>query len=474
MVTRKRFVNLVQFVYFTSSFEPKNVKEALSDESWIKTMQEELEQFTRNETWTLVHRPNHTNVIVFSLSRATMVKTRGSGSQSIKDLKGKVVVIPDLETAKAPSGPPSSAVPLTTISGSSKKVRASLSDDVSDHEVASAKTHSDSTESPDVLAPEKKNKGWFQVSSSRKFPQSKGTNPSDSTPKASYSMGSTPLSTFRTKVKNIPPPCSSSESDPSESFAPSDDDPLEDDASIDDDVASKVESDPSEDPSISPKHYVHRDVICEKKIMFSAHRVFGVIKNIEDRVWLGSLIGFDGFVPRVVHEFYVNLNDDLFDSKSFMFGQVYVRGHWYLFSVVEIAKVLNVTSVVINDVVDFNKDKILSELVGEHMVWEQHSVLIVTDLTHYYAMLHKFFINSWIPTTHTSTITFDTTFFLFNVGTGLQVDLATLIFYQITALGKAKKKGQYLVFPHWIYKLLDSKKPLWLEYEIVTPPTAGC
>ncbi|XP_062100106.1 uncharacterized mitochondrial protein AtMg00810-like [Humulus lupulus] len=36
---------------FTSSFEPKNVKEALSDESWIKAMQEELEQFTRNEAF---------------------------------------------------------------------------------------------------------------------------------------------------------------------------------------------------------------------------------------------------------------------------------------------------------------------------------------------------------------------------------------------------------------------------------------
>ncbi|XP_062080396.1 uncharacterized mitochondrial protein AtMg00810-like [Humulus lupulus] len=49
MVTRIRYVNLVQFVCFTSSFEPKNVKEVLSDESWIKAMQEELEKFTRNE-----------------------------------------------------------------------------------------------------------------------------------------------------------------------------------------------------------------------------------------------------------------------------------------------------------------------------------------------------------------------------------------------------------------------------------------
>ncbi|XP_062113174.1 uncharacterized protein LOC133824309 [Humulus lupulus] len=221
------------------------------------------------------------------------------------------------------------------------------------------------------------------------------------------------------------------------------------------------------------KHYVHRDFICEKKFSFSAHRVFGVIKNIEDRGWLGSLTGLDGFVPRVVQEFYANLNDDLFDRKSFMFGQVYVRGNWYLFNAVEITKVLNLPLSVDNVVVEFNKDKVLSELVGQNMVWEPHSVLKVTDLTHYYAVLHKFATSNWIPTTHTSTITFDTAFFLYKVGTGLHVDLASLIFDQITGLGNAKKKGQYLVFPHLIYKLLDSQKPLRLEYEILTPPSAG-
>ncbi|XP_062119389.1 uncharacterized mitochondrial protein AtMg00810-like [Humulus lupulus] len=40
IVTRKRYVNLVKYVCFTSSLEQKNVKEALSDESWIKAMKE--------------------------------------------------------------------------------------------------------------------------------------------------------------------------------------------------------------------------------------------------------------------------------------------------------------------------------------------------------------------------------------------------------------------------------------------------
>ena len=45
------------------SIEPKKVDEALNDEFWVLAMQEELNQFERNEVWTLVPRPKTTNVI---------------------------------------------------------------------------------------------------------------------------------------------------------------------------------------------------------------------------------------------------------------------------------------------------------------------------------------------------------------------------------------------------------------------------
>ncbi|XP_062099913.1 uncharacterized mitochondrial protein AtMg00820-like [Humulus lupulus] len=63
MVTKKKYVNPIQHVCLTYSLEQKNVKEALTGEYWIKAMQEELEQFTRNDVWTLVPRLNHTIVI---------------------------------------------------------------------------------------------------------------------------------------------------------------------------------------------------------------------------------------------------------------------------------------------------------------------------------------------------------------------------------------------------------------------------
>ena len=46
-----------------SEFEPRSVKDALENESWIEAMNEEMEQIEKNKTWTLVPRPKDKNVI---------------------------------------------------------------------------------------------------------------------------------------------------------------------------------------------------------------------------------------------------------------------------------------------------------------------------------------------------------------------------------------------------------------------------
>ena len=48
-------------------FEPKNVKEALTDEAWIEAMQEELNQFERSEVWDLVPRLEDVNITIIAL-----------------------------------------------------------------------------------------------------------------------------------------------------------------------------------------------------------------------------------------------------------------------------------------------------------------------------------------------------------------------------------------------------------------------
>nr|GEW43152.1 Gag-Pol polyprotein [Tanacetum cinerariifolium] len=46
-----------------STFEPKNIKEAMSDHSWIESMQDELHQFERLDVWELVPRSEGKNII---------------------------------------------------------------------------------------------------------------------------------------------------------------------------------------------------------------------------------------------------------------------------------------------------------------------------------------------------------------------------------------------------------------------------
>ena len=43
--------------------EPKTVKDALEDDNWYKAMEEEIQQIEKNNTWSLVPRPEDKNVI---------------------------------------------------------------------------------------------------------------------------------------------------------------------------------------------------------------------------------------------------------------------------------------------------------------------------------------------------------------------------------------------------------------------------
>ncbi|GKA20865.1 retrovirus-related pol polyprotein from transposon TNT 1-94, partial [Tanacetum coccineum] len=60
---RSQAQNQSNFYYFISTIEPKNVNEALGDESWIVAMQEELNQFIANDVWELVPQPKNMTII---------------------------------------------------------------------------------------------------------------------------------------------------------------------------------------------------------------------------------------------------------------------------------------------------------------------------------------------------------------------------------------------------------------------------
>jgi hypothetical protein len=57
--TRSRSKNACHFGHsaFVATFEPKDIRHALSDPNWVNAMNEELENFERNQLWELVEPP---------------------------------------------------------------------------------------------------------------------------------------------------------------------------------------------------------------------------------------------------------------------------------------------------------------------------------------------------------------------------------------------------------------------------------
>jgi hypothetical protein len=55
--TRSRLANFCEHYSFVSMLEPLRVEDALGDADWVMAMQEDLNNFTRNEAWSLVNAP---------------------------------------------------------------------------------------------------------------------------------------------------------------------------------------------------------------------------------------------------------------------------------------------------------------------------------------------------------------------------------------------------------------------------------
>ena len=62
VTTRSCLANFCEHYSFVSSIDPFRVEEALQDPDWVLAMQEELNNFKRNEVWTLVPRPKQNEI----------------------------------------------------------------------------------------------------------------------------------------------------------------------------------------------------------------------------------------------------------------------------------------------------------------------------------------------------------------------------------------------------------------------------
>ncbi|KAK1651069.1 hypothetical protein QYE76_068874 [Lolium multiflorum] len=64
VTTRRQLASFCEHHAFVSMVEPLKVDEALKDPDWLNAMQEELNNFKRNDVWTLMKRPDHCRNVI--------------------------------------------------------------------------------------------------------------------------------------------------------------------------------------------------------------------------------------------------------------------------------------------------------------------------------------------------------------------------------------------------------------------------
>nr|GMC90721.1 uncharacterized protein LOC109169177 [Ipomoea batatas] len=154
------------------------------------------------------------------------------------------------------------------------------------------------------------------------------------------------------------------------------------------------------------------------------------------------------FVRDIVFEFYTNLVPELTNDRL-----AYIRGRFYEFS----PRVINAYYGLPSYADYFDKDlhEITKRLTGGHApYWISKDSIKASDLTSFFAFLHKIAFSNWMPSTNHRYVTKKMAALLFKIDTGVSFDLNQLLFDQIVDArnGKAGKKD--LVLPNLIYGLL--------------------
>ena len=138
----------------------------------------------------------------------------------------------------------------------------------------------------------------------------------------------------------------------------------------------------------------------------------------------------------LLENFMQNLSDDVDCKGKPTFRKVFVRGHVYEFSPKAMCEFLNVPIFDFDAFdKDYDMDNVATGLLGIDSKWPGKKTLKVSNLTLKYVGLHKVAITNWWPTSHYPTISEDFVCFMFDVGTGVKVNLGQIMFEFIVGQG---------------------------------------
>ncbi|KAM6562465.1 hypothetical protein CsatB_022463 [Cannabis sativa] len=236
------------------------------------------------------------------------------------------------------------------------------------------------------------------------------------------------------------------------------------------------------EPSLGLPFYSHdkllrfQENVCSRPL-WPEYRVklkhFSRVRDIvQSRKWERTVTHLQSPNVNLVREFYANLDESIVNEKSQHKYQAYIRGSWFRCAPSTISLILKIPRLAHPTYTDEYKPlfkDVGAELTGKpDFVWNGKE-FPVTILSEFYRVLHKIALSNWWANSHTSTINYNTARFLYALGTGVSIDLPSLIYTRILDSAKAKGVKHTLPYPSLIQRLVLRGNPAILEQDVTVP-----
>ncbi|VFQ61560.1 unnamed protein product [Cuscuta campestris] len=499
MKTRKKAINFLEMTkaYYTSTSEPRNIKEALTDEAWINAMHEELEQFERNkekatrgQRHLLSSSPSTNPNSLHEICSATMVRSKIAIPQKFNRSKGSkpqpswfkkyCQVRKKLQETREDEVPvvnPGSPASIPHMQQQEDDVAHLLPSDLPqmllieyhkpEEEAETAEVPksepappTDEPTQPPPDAPVQEDEEFIQLLDEdplvavSEVPFQK--EPAAKKGKKKVIPSTVPQRRSKRKLKleedsSLEAPPQKKQSTPMSSAA---------------DVTPVVKTGKSPHSRfVSSKarslfSSVHKkSIIVQRRIDVEDFKLkTNLIPLLEKSKLMKSVTLQGSFVKSVICKFYCNLTESCADPADPMFHKVFLHGKTYKLSPALINTLL--------DLSPSKRDTKISEKImwldltnGQRASQSSKAKISSSILKSSYAILLRVAALHWLPTTHTNTVSKIMARLLYTIKHNIPFDLGQLIFDQIMlfAAEKYKVNSIGLPYPTLLYSLLVSQ-----------------
>ncbi|XP_062080963.1 uncharacterized protein LOC133785762 [Humulus lupulus] len=193
-----------------------------------------------------------------------------------------------------------------------------------------------------------------------------------------------------------------------------------------------------------------------------------LVALLKSRRWVHTVSKLVSPRPILIREFYSNLDKSVLDGENEDCLTAFVKGSRIKFSPSPIARVLKVPKVL-----KPTYDKSYSPaqttmgqvLTGQSdYVWGNHDIS-VTQLTPFYRVLRRVALYNWFLNSNLSFVTLEIGKFLYAVGTGVSIDLSSLIYDRIVDVASSTGTRNKFPYPSLIQQIIQPAKPPFTTHD---------